>query len=472
MRRVLIALGSMLLAAGCGSENKAPETGSAGVPLSISGNQSGAAPVAKGSAPKTLSQYPDAVRQLLQKANAAVVAGKNGVAVEALSQAISVSSDDASLFRMRADVYCLQGENANARVDFSTAIRLAPNHADNYNYRGYFLMSQGLTKEALADFEKAIQLNPSHAAALNNRGLMALTNQDFKSADADFSKAIDGDRKFADAWNNRGFARLKLQQFEPALSDLQQALRIQETYVTAWNNCGLVYMQQEKYENALKAFTRASELEPMDMRWLGHRRAALLKLNRFAEAQKDAAKLAWLEQLSQLSQQASRNARNPAAWIVRGKHLINGSQYGAAIQDFTRALIVNPGNTDALTGRATAWMATGDLQKAMLDCDESIVIRSTQEAHSLRGDLWMLMENFDNAISDFETAGRFDEQVAVAYEKRADDRREAGQAEEAKTDDQRAQEIRNAMVDTENSSKPPQSAEGFDPAAGDGASRN
>ena len=472
MRRVLIALGSMLLATGCGSENKALETGSAGVPLSISGNQSGAAPAAEGSAPKTLSQYPDAVRQLLQKANAAVVAGKNGVAVEALSQAISVSPDDASLFRMRADVYSLQGENANARVDFSTAIRLAPNHADNYNYRGYFLMSQGLTKEALADFEKAIQLNPSHAAALNNRGLMALTNQDFKSADADFSKAIDGDRKFADAWNNRGFARLKLEQYEPALSDLQQALRIQETYVTAWNNCGLVYMQQEKYENALKAFTRASELEPMDMRWLGHRRAALLKLNRFAEAQKDAAKLAWLEQLNQLSQQASRNTRNPAAWIVRGKHLMKGSQYGAAIQDFTRALIVNPGNTDALTGRATAWMATGDLQKAMLDCDESIVLRSTQEAHSLRGDLWMRMENFDNAISDFETAGRFDEQVAVAYEKRADDRREAGQAEDAKTDVQRAQEIRNAMVDTENSSKPPQSAEGFDPAAGDGARRN
>ena len=108
----------------------------------------------------------------------------------------------------------------------------------------------------------------------------------------------------------------------------------------------------------------------------------------------------------------------------------------------------------------------------MLDCDESIVIRSTQEAHSLRGDLWMLMENFDNAISDFETAGRFDEQVAVAYEKRADDRREAGQTEDAKTDVQRAQEIRNAMVDTENSSKPPQSAEGFDPAVGDGASRN
>ncbi len=472
MRRVIIALGSMLLATGCGSENKAPVTASAGIPLSISSNQTATPQVSGSTVKKTLSQYPDAVRQLLQKANTAVVGGQHGVAVEALSQAIGMSAEDASLFRMRADVYCLQGENANARVDFSTAVRLAPDNADSYNYRGYFLMSQGLSREAIADFEKAIQLNPSHAAALNNRGLMALTRQDYKSAEVDFSKAIDGDRKFADAWNNRGFARLKLEQYEPALSDLQQALRIQDSYVTAWNNCGLVYMQQEKYEDALKAFSRASELEPMDKRWLGHRRAALLKLNRFADAQKEGAKLAWLEQLSQLTQQASRNARNPAAWIVRGKHLMNGSQYGAAIQDFTRALIVNPGNGDALTGRASAWMATGDLQKAMLDCDESIVVRSSQEAYSIRGDLWLRLENFDNAVSDFEAAGRFDEQVAVAYEKRADERREAGQEEDAKTDLQRAQEIRNALVDKMNNSKPPQTAEGFDPAASDGASRN
>ncbi len=465
MRRVLLTFGSILLAAGCGSETIVPETGAAGIPLSISGNQTPNATGANAASNTTISQYSDSVRQLLQKANAGVVAGNHAIAIEAISQAISLAPDDASLFRIRADVYVLHGENANARVDFSMAIRLAPNDADYYNYRGYFLMSQRLTKEAVADFEKAVQLDPAHAAALNNRGLISLTNEDYKSAEADFSKAIDGDRQFADAWNNRGFTRFKLNQFETALSDLQQALRIQENYVTAWNNSGLIYMQQKKYEDALKAFARAAELEPMDMRWLNHHRAALLKLNRFEEAQLDANKLVWIEELNLLSQQAARNARNPAAWIVRGKHLMNGSQYGAAIQDFTRALIVNPGNADALRGRASAWLATGELQKAMLDCDESIVVKSSQEAYSLRGDLWMQLENFDNAIADFETAGRFDELVAVAYEKRADSRREAGKTDEAKTDLQRAHEIRDAMIDRESTSKAPQSAEGFDPSS-------
>ncbi len=471
MRRVAITLGTLLLAAGCGSENKAPETGTAGIPLSISGTQNQAT-AANDAAQKTIAQYSEPVLQLLKKANAGVVAGNYGVGVEALSQAIGVTPDDASLFRMRADVYVLQGENANARVDFGTAIRLAPGSADYYNYRGYFLMSQGLQKEALADFDKAIQLNPAHSAAHNNRGLLALTTQAYKSAEADFSKAIDSDRKFADAWNNRGFARMKLEQNEPALSDLQQAIRIKENYVTAWNNCGLLYMQQEKYDDALKSFSRAVELEPMDMRWLSHHRAALLKLKRFAEAQQDQTKLVWLDQLNQLTQQATRNARNPAAWIVRGNHLTRGSQYGAAIQDFTRALSVNPGNADALTGRAAAWLAAGELEKAMLDCDESIVSQSTQEAYSLRGDLWMRLENLDNAISDFEAAGRFDEMVAVAYEKRADQRHEAGKADDAKSDHDRAREIREAMVDRKDDSSPPLSAEGFDPALDSGTSKN
>ena len=104
MRRVIIALGSMLLATGCGSENKAPVTASAGIPLSISSNQTATPQVSESTVKKTLSQYPDAVRQLLQKANTAVVGGQHGVAVEALSQAIGMSAEDASLFRMRADV--------------------------------------------------------------------------------------------------------------------------------------------------------------------------------------------------------------------------------------------------------------------------------------------------------------------------------------------------------------------------------
>ena len=76
----------------------------------------------------------------------------------------------------------------------------------------------------------------------------------------------------------------------------------------------------------------------------------------------------------------------------------------------------------------------------------------------------MLLENLDNAITDFETAGRFDEAVAIAYEKRAEHHRDAGHSDEAKSDLERAQEIRDAFAGKGDSSKPLQSADGFDPS--------
>jgi tetratricopeptide (TPR) repeat protein len=462
MRLTLVTLLAASTLVGCGSDSKNAETASPGIPLSISGPAT-ASPAAAGSQPK-IEQYSEGIRQLLQKANAAVVAGRNNIAIESLSQAIGITPEDATLFRMRADVYALSGENANARADFSTAVRLAPTNADLYNFRGYFLMSQGLANEAKADFDKAIELNPKHAVSLNNRGLLSLTKKDYKAAEADFSQAIEADRKLSDAWNNRGFSRMKLEQFDMAMSDIKQAIQLKDNYVTAWNNCGLIAMQQQNFEEAEKAFARAMQLDPSDARWVMHHRAALIKQNRFADAQVDAQKIDWLTKLNALSQQAAGNARDPRVWIGRGEHLMNGQQYGAAIQDFTRALVVNPGNPQALFDRAVAWVKAGDFQKAMLDCDESLVTRPSQEAYSLRGDLWMRLENLDQAISDYESARRFDAQVADAYEQRATKRREAGSIDEADADVARAKEIREAMVDKPvDANAPTSTAEGFDP---------
>lgn len=466
MRKMTIVGLAAFLMAGCGgSENKPAGETPSGVPLAI-GPAKQATPGAQPAKSGKIDDFAPAVRQLLQKANAAVVAGRYPTAIEAMSQAIGITPEDARLFRIRADIYSLQKENANARADFSTAIRLAPEDANLYNYRGYFLMSMGLGKEAMEDFNKAISLDAKNSAALNNRGLMKLAGEDYAAAEADFAKAIEADRKFADAWNNRGFVRMKQKQLDSAMSDIQMAVQLNEKYVTAWNNCGLIALEQQKYDEAAKAFSRAVELDPMDVRWLNHRRAALIKMNRFTEAQADASRIEWLAGLAALTEEAGRNARNPKVWLNRGNHLMNGKAYGAAIQDFTRALVVNPGNADALAARAKAWIGTGDYQKAMLDCDESIVVRPSPETYSIRGDIWMKLENLDQAISDFEAAKRFDEQVAVAYETRAGKHKEAGETEAADSDMARAKEIRTALEDKPKEEKPANVAEGFDPTKG------
>jgi Tfp pilus assembly protein PilF len=450
----------LLLACGCGKQQA--DSSSAGtqsaVPLAIAAPQPDAA-TGKTATGKTATGWPPEIRALLQRASTSVRQGRHAAAIESLSQAIGIRPDDAVLFRMRGDVYALTGENANARADFSTAIGLQPRNADLYNFRGYFLMSHGLGRDAMADFDQAVLLDPTHTAALNNRGLLRLSEQDFAAAEADFTKAIESSGDFPDAWNNRGFARLKKQELEPAMADIRQALKLNENYVTAWNNRGLIAMQQQNYAEAVQAFGRAVELEPLDLRWIGHRRAALLKMERYGEAQADASRIEWLTSLQQQTQDVRRSPSSAEAWLRRGRLLIEGGEFAAAVEDLTRVLLLSPKHPEALTARARCWVELRDSEKAMLDCDEAVNAGAGAEALSLRGDLRAARREFDPALEDYAAAQRFDADVADVFEARAEQLRAAGRTAEADADVQEAQRIREALAGQPTAAQSTQPAE-------------
>ena len=445
--RPIVGCLCLLILPGCGSSEKPTEPSSGesreAVRLSIGSDPSSSQDATNHAA--GAAEFQTGIQALVDKARQAVVNGQVGIAIEALSQAIGVNPGDSRLLRMRADVYVLAGELANARADFSTAIQTNPENSELYNVRGYFLMANGIAQAALADFDRAIELDPSLAAAWNNRGLVFLAGQDYQKAEQQFQKAVEANETYPDAWNNRGFARMKQNRLEEAISDIRQCLRLKSDYVAAWNNLGLIHMRTEEFEEAARAFGKAIELSPTDARWYGHRRMALLEAEQFDAAGEDERKAKWLNQLAQLTRQAKANVQDAGRWIARGDWLADGNEFGAAIQDYSRSLRLQPDNIAALNARARAWTETGDLKRAISDCDESLVIRPTQEAYSIRGDAWLAMNNLDQAIQDYEAARRFDEELARAYQLRAARHREKGDIDHAEKDQQTARRIRDAL---------------------------
>lgn len=436
---------ALCTAAGCGNKDGAPADSSGGVTLAINNPAGKVNSATAGPSELSDSVANDAVEQLLQRATAAAQVGQNATAIEALSQAIGLNPGDSRLFRRRGDVYAAIGENANARADYSLAIQTDPGNAELYNLRGYFLMTHGAAAASVADFDKAVELNPQLAQAWNNRGLVFLADKKYKDAEGQFAKAIELDKKYSDAWNNRGYARMKQERWEEALADLKQAVTVNPEYSTAWNNSGLLYMRTEEYDKAAKAFTQAIRLSPLDARWVSHRRAAYLKMEKFEEASVDAQRMQWIQDLGKLTQNANARSGDPAAWIERGDHLAKGDQAAAAVHDYSRALALAPGNTKALNGRALAYLQANEYQKAIADCDESVIAESSAEAHSIRGDAWFALKQFDRAIQDFEAARRFDSVVAEAYRQRAAEHKAAGRTSEAQADLKQAAEIRNGL---------------------------
>lgn len=443
MRFVCVSLCLSLLA-GCGSESSSPTTSSSdqspAVTLSVPN------PAAQNKAASLSPEKQQAVDLLIQSAGQAVETGQTARAIEALSQAIGVNPADARLFRMRADVYSMAGELASARADFSSAILAEPDNAELRNLRGYFLMSCGVHEDALADFAEAIRLDPELAVVWNNRGLLYLKESKYQQAMQQFRTAVECDAEYADGWNNLGFAHMKLGQLEEALQNIEQALKVNPRYVTAWNNRGLINLEQKDYEAACTAFSKAIELSDLDPRWYAHRQVALRELKRFDEAAADELTIEWISRLSALNQHLKEDAQDATRWIARGDCLFEGGRHEAAVNDFSNALQLEPANTAALNGRARVWAATGELRKAIDDCEQSIVIQPTMEALSIRGEAWLAMNNLDQAIADFEDSSRLDATFAEAYRRRAEQHRSKGNDDAAAADIKAAERIEDALA--------------------------
>lgn len=458
MRAIVLLIG-LAFVSGCGgSKSDAP------VDLSIDNPKKAEKEAAASS---TDIETPENARKLLINAARLAKQGLVGKAAEQLSHAISMNPEDPELYIARAEVYGIMREDASALADYSTAVRVRPSDSSIHNRRGFFLLSRNEYTRAVKDFSEAIRLKPDSPQAYNNRGLVYLSINDPKKAIADFSKAVKLDPKYADAWNNRGFAQYKQKQYKAALGDLSKALAVKPNYVNALNNRGLTYLAMKNYDAVVTDMTSAIAVAPYELKLFQARRTAHIGLQDFASARQDASRIEWLVQLAALTKEIDRAPTSYDNYIRRGIYLAEGGEHEAAIRDFSRAARINNSIPEPLVERAKSLLALNQTGDAIRDCATAIEISeqaqsvlkqnqaadsirestaaiesaNAQAAYSVRGDAWMVKEQYSRAIADYEKANRFDTTVAEAYLRRARQYEQAGNAPMAAADRKQAKAI-------------------------------
>ena len=390
------------------------------------------------------------VEGLIKRAQILAASGKALPAIEALSQAIAVAPENAMPYRMRAEVYSAIRQDANALADFTAAIRLKPQDAALHNLRGFFLMGHGQSQRAREDFTQAIKLNPKFVQAFNNRGLVALAKNEVQQAIADFDSAISIDETYADAWNNRGFAHHRNGDSDRAIADLTKAISVNPKYVNPWNNRGLVHLKSEQFEEAIDDFTQALALSPFNVQYLQSRRAAYEKLERMEDAHADAERIRWLNGLTQLTARVRNEPQRVTNWTQRAAYFAEAGEHAAALADLERAIQLEPQSAKLLVEKARVLLAMDEPAKCADACAAALLMGPLPEAYSVRGDAFLAMEKFDEAISDYERSQRFDGAVAEAYRARAKKYEEAGDDESAKADLKVARRLNPALEPSAN----------------------
>jgi tetratricopeptide (TPR) repeat protein len=124
------------------------------------------------------------------------------------------------------------------------------------------------------------------------------------------------------------------------------------------------------------------------------------------------------------------------AYLFRGNLHQDKGQYDAAIDDFSRALDLQPNSFDAYNGRCWTRALIGkDLQAALADCNSALGLNSAAaEAVDSRGLVYFRLGQFAQAISDYSAALSFNPKEASSLYIRGLAKLRLGKTEDGNTD--------------------------------------
>jgi tetratricopeptide (TPR) repeat protein len=230
-------------------------------------------------------------------------------ALDDLNQALGLNPNYAAAYDRRGQLFADQGKTTHALADFSAALRIDPGLTLAYVHRAKVLARADCLDDALADCELALGQDPKCPAAYYVRGSTLWQRGNFETALKDFSQTIALEPGNAEAFHRRGLTHAKLGDPEEALADLTESLRLDPTSAEAYSNRARVYEKTQDHEQSLNDFAHAVRLD----------------------------------------------ARYAAAYCnQRGLLHASNGWYDRAAADFSVALLLDPANEPARSGRVWA----------------------------------------------------------------------------------------------------------------------
>jgi tetratricopeptide (TPR) repeat protein len=282
-----------------------------------------------------------------------------------MTMKMKLTADD---YYERAQTRLHEGDNKGAIADLNMAIRTDPRMAIAYFFRGDIKRSGGDAKGAVADFTMGIELDPKCAPAYVCRGNARRNLGDKKGAIADFNKAIKLDANNALAYSGRGMARPQ-KEIGGSIDDFNKAIELDPKSSEAYFGRGAAHAGKGDAKEAISDFTRAIKLYPQ------HGMAYMLR----GEAHRAISKTD--KAIADFTKAIELGVPNWAhAYGNRGAERLKKEDSSGALEDFDKAIELDPELAVAYLGRGTAYIETGDTEKAIGDLTLAVELDASLES--------------------------------------------------------------------------------------------
>jgi eukaryotic-like serine/threonine-protein kinase len=297
--------------------------------------------------------------------------------------------------RTSADHYLIAAEMiAKGRVHEPVPLLMEATEQDPQDFWAWFLLGVchdqlAQSSDAVACYNTCIALAPNSPWAYLNRGLAQLRQQNFKQARADLDQAIQLRPNLAEAYRNRALARQGLKQHAEAADDLTRALELGASPTQVYFLRAEVRERSGDRDGANQDRAEGLRLEPTD----------------------------------------------EMGWLARGYARMSADPH-AALDDFDRALALNPRSLAALQNKAHILSKLGRNEEAARALDQAVeVYPDFIRARAGRGVLLARLGQREAAHQDADACLARDNKPLTLYQlagiyaltsqKNPDDRRQA-----------------------------------------------
>ena len=245
--------------------------------------------------------------------------------------------------------------------------------------------------------------NYSQAEYFNIAGNTAKEKKDGTRAIYYYTKAIETDTDYIEAYLNRGEMYYYVNEHEKALADFHKVIELSPKEDKAYYWKGLVYEYLKQYESSLVYLNKAIQLNDKNYKYYELRSLVYKQLREYDKAYND------------VNIAIKLNQNNGILYSLRG--LLNEylNKYNDAIIDYKKSIALMPEFIAPYKSLLSIYLQTQNYEAGLEVADKAINIEQSWILYSTRGYLFLMLQSYNEAISDSNRAIKLNSGFADSY---------------------------------------------------------
>lgn len=264
---------------------------------------------------------------------------------------------------------------------------------------------------AIENYTKAIELNPNFATAYYDRGKSYVIKHEYDKAIKDLNRAIELNPEDANLYYFRGSIHHAVKDnYDQAVIDYRKALEIEPNHGSAKENLKRILKKKsDPEEKKLREYQRQIRYEQIIKREKRRKRFLTYALGL----------LGGIILITILSIVYIRSSNSAQDYFEVALVCVVKRNYNCAIENYTKAIELNPTFVDAYYYRGMAHSMKSEYDLAIKDYNKTIELNpNVAKVYSSRGDTYLFKTDYDQALKEYNKAIELNPNLAETYSSR------------------------------------------------------